>query len=78
MDTKRLKAPSGDEIVGFRQVDGNACEYEFKISGQNMVLNLIGRTEEIEKTEDGDQIVVDASGKEWPFLVARDHTIFDF
>ena len=78
MGNKKLKAPNESEVVGFKQVGGNICEYEFKMSDQGMVLNFIGKTEEIANTTDGDQVVVDATGKEWPFLVVRDHTIFGF
>ncbi|WP_041324055.1 hypothetical protein [Saccharophagus degradans] len=75
MENIILEAPSGDAVVGFKQVDGSICDYTFNVSEDGVVLNYVNCTAEISKTEDGDPIAVDSAGTEWPFLVVRDHTI---
>ncbi len=64
----KLVAPNDLPIVGLRLEDGSTCEFEFSYDSVTKIhyYKLLNRgSADLSKCE-GDQVLVDSDGNEWP------------
>lgn len=74
-NTMALFAPNNLEIVGVKLETGELCKYEFNVQKNAIIFNLIDRNSSVETTN-GEMILVDSSGAEWPYSEVENHTLF--
>ena len=67
-ETIKLVAPNNLPIVGLRLEDGSICEFEYTYDSVSQVryFKLLKRGAAGALRRDGDQVLVDSAGNEWP------------